>query len=72
MRTLPIGSWRRTWRRSFDDRGFRAASLEAALAGLFGEVLLLCREAGMVKVGVLAVDGTKVAANASSQRQSRL
>jgi transposase len=40
---------------------------EAALAGLFGEVLLLCREAGMVKVGVLAVDGTKVAANASSQ-----
>ena len=39
---------------------------EAALAGLFGEVLLLCREAGMVKVGVLAVDGTKVAANASS------
>ena len=40
---------------------------EAALAGLFGEVLLLCREAGMVRVGVVAVDGTKVAANASSQ-----
>ena len=40
---------------------------EAALAGLFGEVLWLCREAGMVRVGVLAVDGTKVAANASSQ-----
>ena len=38
---------------------------ETALAGLFGEVLALCREAGMVKVGVLAVDGTKVAANAS-------
>jgi hypothetical protein len=33
---------------------------EAALAGLFGEVLLLCREVGMVKVGVVAIDGTKV------------
>jgi hypothetical protein len=39
---------------------------EQALAGLFGEVLVLCREAGMVEVGVIAVDGTKVSANASS------
>jgi len=39
---------------------------EAAIAGLFGEVLGLCREAGMVKVGVIAVDGTKVHANASN------
>ena len=39
---------------------------EAALAGLFGEVLALCREAGLVKVGVIAVDGTKVHANASN------
>jgi transposase len=38
---------------------------EAALAGLFGEVLALCAEAGMVEVGVVAVDGTKVHANAS-------
>ena len=38
---------------------------EAALAGLFGEVLGLCAEAGMVKVGVIAIDGTKVHANAS-------
>ena len=38
---------------------------EAALAGLFGEVLSLCADAGMVKVGVLAIDGTKVHANAS-------
>jgi transposase len=36
-----------------------------ALAGLFGEVLSLCAEAGLVKVGVIAVDGTKVHANAS-------
>jgi transposase len=38
---------------------------EAAVAGLFGEVLSLCKEAGLVSVGVIAVDGTKVHANAS-------
>jgi transposase len=38
---------------------------ETALAGLFGEVLALCAEAGMVRVGVVAIDGTKVHANAS-------
>jgi transposase len=36
-----------------------------ALAGLFSEVLALCAEAGLVKAGVIAIDGTKVAANAS-------
>ncbi len=38
---------------------------EAALAGLFNEVLGLCRESGLLKVGVIAIDGTKVHANAS-------
>jgi transposase len=38
---------------------------EDALAGLFGEVLSLCADAGLVKVGVIAIDGTKVHANAS-------
>ena len=38
---------------------------ERALAGLFGDVLALCADAGLVRVGVVAVDGTKVAANAS-------
>src|SRR5271155_409415 len=38
---------------------------EVALAGLFNEVLGLCRESGLVKVGVIAIDGTKVHANAS-------
>jgi len=36
-----------------------------AIAGLFGEVLTLCADAGLAGVGVLAVDGTKVHANAS-------
>ena len=38
---------------------------DAALAGLFTGVLGLCRKAGLVKVGLLAVDGMKVRANAS-------
>jgi hypothetical protein len=38
---------------------------QEAIAGLFGEVLTLCARSGVVKVGVIAVDGTKVQANAS-------
>ena len=38
---------------------------EAALADLFSGVLGMCARAGLVKVGVVAIDGTKVAANAS-------
>jgi transposase len=38
---------------------------ESALAELFGQVLGLCAEAGLVKVGVIAIDGTKMRANAS-------
>jgi transposase len=41
---------------------------EAALAGLFGEVLALCADAGLAGVAVLAVDGTKVRANASQHQ----
>src|SRR3954451_22533389 len=40
---------------------------ERALAKLFGEVLALCAESGLVRVGVIAVDGTKMAANAAPQ-----
>ena len=38
---------------------------ERAIEGLFAEVLALRAEAGLVEVGVIAVDGTKVHANAS-------
>jgi transposase len=38
----------------------------AALSGLFFDVLALCHRAGMVKVGTVAVDSTKLAANASA------
>jgi transposase len=40
---------------------------ERPLAELFGEVLALCAGSGLVRVGVIAVDGTKVAANAAVQ-----
>ena len=38
---------------------------EQAVAGLFGAVLGLCAQAGLAKVGIVAIDGTKVQANAS-------
>jgi hypothetical protein len=40
---------------------------ERALGELFGQVLGLCADAGLVRVGVVAVDGTKVQANASER-----
>ncbi len=38
---------------------------ETALAALFTDVLRLCAEAGVVKVGVVALDGTKIKADAA-------
>jgi transposase len=43
---------------------FRAEH-EKALEKLFAQVLRLCHEAGLVKLGAVALDGTKVAANAA-------
>jgi transposase len=41
---------------------------EIALAELFGEVLVLCADAGLATVGVIAIDGTKIHANANRDR----
>ena len=38
-----------------------------AIAEVFVQVLALCAEAGLVRVGVIAIDGTKIAANASRE-----
>jgi len=46
---------------------FRQTHL-AALAGLFTQVLALCQQAGLVKLGHVALDGTKVLANASKHK----
>ena len=40
----------------------------AALGGLFGQVLALCERAGLVKLGHVALDGTKIKANASKHK----
>jgi transposase len=46
---------------------FRKRHLEA-LSGLFVQVLKLCAGAGLVKLGHVAVDGTKIKANASKHK----
>ena len=46
---------------------FRKRHLEA-LSGLFTQALLLCSEAGMVKLGHVSIDGTKIKANASKHK----
>lgn len=40
----------------------------AALGNLFGQVLRLCRRAGLVRMGHVALDGTKMRANASKHK----
>ena len=46
---------------------FRKRHLDA-LSGLFTQALLLCSEAGLVKLGHVAIDGTKSKANASKHK----
>jgi transposase len=73
-------SSRRIERRCTEDVAFRVIAANRApdhttvsrfrqrhaqrLAGLFVQVLQMCAKAGMVRVGTVAVDGTKLAANA--------
>ena len=46
---------------------FRKRHLKA-LSGLFSQVLRLCERAGLVKLGHVALDGTKIKANASKHK----
>ena len=46
---------------------FRKDNLEA-LSGLFLQALALCQQAGLVRLGHVALDGTKVKANASKHK----
>lgn len=41
---------------------------EVALSGLFEQVLQVCRESGLVRLGRVALDGTKIKANASKHK----
>ena len=49
---------------------FRQQHVEA-LAGLFVQALRLCQKAGLVKLGNVSIDGTKMKANASTRRSVR-
>jgi transposase len=79
-----VTSSRRIERATHDDVAFRYlaanqhpdhASIAAfrhqqmpILADLFLQALRLCEEAGLVKLGNVAIDGTKILANASTRR----
>jgi transposase len=45
---------------------FRATHQDA-LAGLFGQVLRLCAREGLIRAGLVAIDGTRMRANASQE-----
>jgi transposase len=83
-----VTSSRAIERRCVDDVAFRVISVNrqpdhatvarflvrhrSAIEGLFFEVLSLCRRSGMVRVGTVAVDSTKLAANASGAENRTL
>jgi transposase len=79
-----VFSSRRIERATFEDVAFRVLAAgqhphfttvnqfrlqhRAGLASLFEQVLGLCRKAGLLKLGRVALDGTKVQANASKHK----
>jgi len=79
-----VASSRRMERATYEDVAFRYLAADehpdhdtiadfrkehlAALAQLFVQVLRLCQQAGLVKLGHVALDGTKVKANASKHK----
>lgn len=81
---IGVTSSRRIERATYDDVAFRYLAADqhpdhdtiasfrqqhlAALAGLFVQALRLCQQAGLVKLGNVAIDGTKMMANASTRR----
>ncbi len=82
-----IFSWRRIERATYRDSGVRfvAANLhpdhdtiagfrrsnKAAFEAGFLQVLLLARESGLLRLGTVSIDGTKIDANASKIRSVR-
>ena len=79
-----VYSSRKLESKTYDDVAFRYLSADAhpdhdtlaefrkrhldALAGLFTQALLLCEKAGLVKLGHVSIDGTKIKANASKHK----
>ena len=81
---IGVVSSRQIEKRTYEDVAFRYLSADMhpdhstvsefrkrhlrALAGLFVQALQLCQKAGLVKLGHVAVDGSKVQANASKHK----
>jgi len=79
-----VPSSRKMEKKTYEDVAFRIIAVGAhpdhdtisefrhrhlkALAGLFVQVLQLCHQAGLVKLGHVSLDGTKVKANASKHK----
>jgi len=79
-----IRSSRRIEQKTYEDVAFRVLSCDShpdhsrisdfrkrhlrAVSGLFVQVLGICKEAGLVKLGHVALDGTKIKANASKRK----
>jgi transposase len=79
-----VYSSRKIERRTWEDVAFRYLSGDqhpdhatlsefrkrhlTALAGLFTQALLLCAKAGLVQLGHVSIDGTKIKANASKHK----
>ncbi len=55
------------WSRRIERATYEHVALRV-LAGLFVQVLRLCQAAGLVRLGHVALDGTKVKANASKHK----
>jgi transposase len=79
-----VRSSRRIEQKTYEDVAFRVLSCDshpdhsrisdfrkrhlAAISRLFLQVLWICKEAGLVKLGHVALDGTKIKANASKHK----
>jgi transposase len=79
-----IRSSRRIEKKTYEDIAFRVLSCDshpdhsrisdfrkrhlAEMSGLFVQVLEICKESGLVKLGHVALDGTKLKANASKHK----
>jgi transposase len=82
--SIGVTSSRRIERATYDDVAFRYLAANQhpdhdtiadfrrqhlkALAEMFKEAVRLCQQAGLVKLGNVAIDGTKILANASTRR----
>ena len=67
MRMWRFACWRRATTRRTAPSASSGRFTSRSLSDLFVQVVKLAREMGLVKLGTIAVDGTKVKANACEE-----